>query len=88
MRIKYKFEKMELDGEIVAVPVGEGAAELRAVLNVNEEAMRILELLQEETNEDEIVKKLLTEYASTDEDIRPLIHSFIEQIRQEGFLKG
>ena len=38
MKIKYTFEKMELDGEIVAVPVGERAADFRAVLYVNEEA--------------------------------------------------
>ena len=50
MKSRYVFEKVELDGEFVAVPVGEGAAELHAVLNVNEEAMRILELLQKETD--------------------------------------
>ena len=87
MKSKYIFEKMELDGEIVAVPVGESAAELRAVLNVNEEAMRILELLQEETSEEEITKKLLTEYEGTEEEIRPLVHGFIDRVRKEGFLE-
>ena len=49
MKSKYTFEKLELDGQIVAVPVGDNASDLHAVLNLNEEAMRILELLKEET---------------------------------------
>lgn len=87
MKCKYLFEKMELDGDIVAVPVGKGAEELHAVLNLNEEAMRILELLMEETTEQEIISKLLLEYDGSEEDIQPLVHSFISQMRQEGLLE-
>lgn len=87
MKIKYLFEKMELDDEIVAVPVGDGASELHAVLNVNEEAMRIIELLQKETSETQIISQLLLEYDCTKEEISPLVHSFIEQLRQNGFLE-
>ena len=87
MKCKYLFEKMELDGEIVAVPVGERADELHAVLNVNEEAMRILELLQEETTEQEIVSKLMSEYEGNEEEIKPLVSGFIDQIRQEGLIE-
>lgn len=87
MKSKYVFEKMELDGEIVAVPVGDNASELHAVLNVNEEAMRILELLQEDTTEQRIVSQLLLEYDSTEEQIAPLVHSFIEELLNKGLLK-
>ena len=87
MKSKYTFEKMELDGEIVAVPVGEGAEELHAVLNVNEEAMRILELLQEETTEENIVAQLLKEYEGKKEEIAPLVSEYIRQLFQEGLLE-
>jgi len=87
MKSKYTFEKMELDGEIVAVPVGEGAAELHAVLNVNEEAMRILELLQEETTEENIVAQLMKEYEGKKEEIAPLVSEYIRQLFQEGLLE-
>lgn len=86
MKSKYTFEKMELDGEIVAVPVGESAEKLHAVLNLNEEAMRILELLQEETTENNIVAQLLKEYEGEREEIAPLVSAFIDQLRQEGLL--
>ena len=87
MKSKYTFEKMELDGEIVAVPVGENGAELHAVLTVNEEAMRILELLAEETTEESIVAQLLTEFAGEREEIASLVSAYIEQLRQEGLLE-
>ena len=87
MRSKYTFEKMELDEEIVAVPVGDSAMELHAVLNVNEEAMRILELLQEETTEENIVAQLLKEYEGEKEEIAALVSAYIEQLRQEDLLE-
>lgn len=87
MKCKYTFEKMELDGDIVAVPVGDGADVLHAVLNLNEEAMRIIELLSEETTEDAIVAKLLSEYETTEREVQPLVHEFIGQLRQEGLLE-
>jgi Coenzyme PQQ synthesis protein D (PqqD). len=77
MKCKYQFEKMELDGEIIGVPTGESALEIHSVLNLNEEAMRILELLCEETTEQAVVTQLLEEYDSTEEIIAPLVHAFI-----------
>ena len=87
MRLKYKFEKMELDGGMIAVPVGAGAVALHAVLNVNEEAMRILELLQEETTEEGIVEQLLKEYEGDKEEIASLVHAFINQLSRGNILE-
>ena len=87
MKSKYTFEKMELDGEFVAVPVGESAENLHAVLNVNEEAMRILELLREETTQEDIVEQLLKEYEGDKEEITSLVGAYIDQLRKEDFLE-
>ena len=87
VKSRYTFEKMELDGTILAVPIGENAADLHAVLTVNEEAMRILELLQEDTTEESVVAQLLKEYVGKKEEIVPLVKSFIGQLRQEGLLE-
>ena len=77
---------MELDGEIIGVPVGNNASDLHAVLNLNEEAMRILELLMKETTEKNIVDQLVKEYDGTEAEIASAVHTFIEQLRQEGLL--
>ena len=87
MKSKYRFEKMELDGGMIAVPVGAGAAELHAVLNVNEEAMRVLVLLQEETTEEAIVDQLMKEYEGNKEEIASLVHDYIDQLRREELLE-
>ena len=87
MKSKYQFERMELDDEIVAVPVGDNVDEFHAILNVNEEAMRILELMKEDTNEQKIVSQLLLEYSGTEEELLPLVHAYIGQLRQEGLLE-
>lgn len=87
MKLKHIFEKMELDGGIIAVPVGASATELHAVLNVNEEAMRILELLQGETTEEGIVDQLMKEYEGEREEIAPLVHAYIDQLRREELLE-
>lgn len=86
MKSKYTFEKMELDGDIVAVPVGENSDEFHAVLNLNETAMRILELLHEDTTEEKIVAQLQKEYDGDKEEIKTLVHSFIIELSREGLL--
>ena len=87
MKSKYTFEKMELDGQIVAVPVGENASNLHAVLNLNEEAFSILECLKEDITEQGIIAKLLTEYDSTEAQLQPLVHAFLEQLRKEELIE-
>ena len=87
MKCKYMIEKMELDGEIIGVPIGGNAAELHAVLNLNEEAMRILELLRDETTEQDVVAQLLREYDGTEAEIATAVQAFIDQMRQEGLLE-
>ncbi len=87
MKLKYHFEKMEIEDEIVAVPVGENANELHSVLNLNEVAMRILELLHEETTEEEIVSHLLLEYEGEKAAVEKAVQSFVAQLRQENLLE-
>ena len=86
MKLKYRFEKMEIDGEIVAIPVGLDTNELHAFLYLNEVAMRILDLLHEETTEQDIVSKLLLEYSGEKNKIEEAVHSFVNQLNQEGLL--
>ena len=59
MKAKYTFEIMEIDDQMMAVPVGEVADELHGILKLNQSAAAILELLKEETSEEEIVRLFL-----------------------------
>ena len=84
MKAKYSFEIMDLDDGLVAVPVGDEAEQFHGVLKVNETAVDILKLLEEETTEDEIIEKLLEEYNGSREEIASCVHEYIEKLISEG----
>lgn len=86
MKLKYSFEIMELDDEIVAVPVGRNANELHSILNLNEVGKRIIEILHEEITEEDLVSRLLSEYVGAKDDVEKAVHLFVEQLRQEKLL--
>ena len=86
MKAKYSFEIMELDDDKVAVPVGKGAEQFHGVLKVNETAVDILKLLENETNEMQIVNALLTQYSGERNEIAGYVHDFVERLKAEGLV--
>lgn len=87
MKSKYQFEVMELDDGQVAVPVGEGAEHFHGVLKVNESAVAILKLLENETTEEEITENLLKEYEGNKNDIINYVREFVEKLKNEGIVE-
>lgn len=86
MKLKYSFENVELDDQIVAVPVGKAAKEFNGVVKLNESALEIFKLLEHETTVDEIVAKLKEQYGD-DPDIRRYVEDAIEYLKGEGILE-
>ena len=87
MKAKFNFEIMDLDDEMVAVPVGDGAEQFRGVLKVNETAVAILKLLAQDTDEEKIVDALLQEYEGDKAGITGYVHEFVEQLKAEGIVE-
>lgn len=86
MHLKHTFETMELDDQIVAVPVGERAAELRGVIKMNETSAFIFECLKTETSEEAIVDALSKEYNAPLQVLKNDVHQYIESFRKRGLL--
>lgn len=86
MKLKYAFEKMELDNEIIMVPVGNGAESIHAVIKCNDTACAIMECLTDETTADEIVTVLSKEYTATREQLVLAVESFISKLKIENLL--
>lgn len=86
MKSKYIFEQMELDGEIVAVPVGDNAQELHAMLRLNGTAADILKLLAEETTEEAIVEALLQKYSGDKTEITGYVRQYLQTLSDAGIL--
>ena len=83
MRLKYAFETMELDDQIVAVPVGDGSEEFHGVVKLNETAADIFNLLKEDISEEAIVEAMTEIYDAPKEalaaDVRKCVADFMEK---------
>lgn len=86
MRLKFAFETMELDNQVIAVPVGEGAREFHGVIKLNETGARILELLKNETTEEDIVQVLEKEYAVSHEKIVEDVRRYVCEFQKRSML--
>ena len=86
MRLKYRFETMELDGMVVAIPVGEGASYFHGVVKLNETAAYIFNALKETTSEEAIVESLLKEYNAPKELIAEDVREYLIKFREKGIL--
>lgn len=77
MRLKYKFEIMDLGTHFIAVPINNKSSEFLGVIKINETASYILELLAEDTTEDRIINAIMVKYDaprdSVEEDVRRCI---------------
>lgn len=86
MQLKYKFEIMELDGNIIAVPVGENVDDFRGVVRLNETAAMIFELLTRGASEDQIVDSLYEKYNSSRDEIASDVQRYLEAFQEKGLL--
>lgn len=87
MKAKYEFEFMNLDDGLVAVPVGDDAVQFRGVLKINETAKTIIQLLANDTTEEQIIDAILKEYNGETEKITGYVHEFINTLITEGIVE-
>lgn len=87
MKLKLEFVMTEIDDQITAVPVGDGSEQFCGVLQINKEAKIIMELLQQDTTEEEIVKSIKAQYeGSSVEEISAFVHDCIETLSAAGIV--
>ena len=87
MKLKYEFETVEIDGDVMAVPVGDNASELRGMLRLNDTAAAVLKLLKEDTTEEEIAKELQNSYEGGNDEVLRCVHSTIQKLTELNLLK-
>lgn len=86
MKLKCDLENIALDDEMIAIPVGDGADNLRAMFRINETASDILALLKEETTEEEVIREMLKIYNADEATMKKSVHDFIEKLSNAGIL--
>lgn len=88
MRLKYKFEIVDMGDNFVAVPVGDNADQFRAAVDLNDVGAKILEIIAECDTPEEVHKKLCAEYPEDDaNDIGQKLCDFLNQLVREGMLE-
>lgn len=74
MKLKYRFEVIEIEDEYKAVPIEEACP--CGVLSMNKSAVEIFELLRKETQTVAVIEALTKRYPDESED---LIRQFVEK---------
>ena len=87
MKLRYEFSVMEMDGEYMAVPVGENAGTFNGMLRMNEVSAEILDLLKEDTTPEAVHRILRERYPDSDDrEIGEALAAFLNQLIREGLL--
>ena len=87
MKLRYDFSVMEMDGEYMAVPVGENAGSFNGMLRMNAVSAEILDLLKEDTTPEAVHRILRERYPDSDDrEIGEALTSFLNQLIREGLL--
>lgn len=84
MKIKKGFILKELDGQVVAIPVG---SEFSGVIKMNEIAAFLWKKLESGASEDELVKAILNEYDATEEQAESAVKNTVELLKSNGFIE-
>ncbi len=81
MILKKQLVKREIAGDVLLVPIGESALDLKGLLTLNETAARLWELLPQCASEDELVQTMRSEYEVEESQLRADVAEFLAQLR-------
>ena len=85
MKLKDHYETMPMRDKVVAVPMGDELS-FNGALKLNKTGAAILELLKEETTEEEIVEKLSERFDVPKEILREDVHSYISVLQNNNMI--
>ena len=86
MRLKYNFEKVELENKFIAVPIGDESDGFQGVIKMNETAVAIFELLKEEIDEMTLISLLEDKYDVSHSVLVDDVRRVLADFREKGLL--
>lgn len=88
MKLRFEFEIMDMGDEIVAVPVGEGAAEFHGMLRMNQDAAEMLQQIKESNDPNEALDRICRLHPEEKrDDIAMQLADFLNRLFSEGILE-
>ncbi len=84
MKIKSTFIRHDSDGETMLIPTGNES--FSGIVRGNKTMGAIMDLLAEDTTEDDVVAAMTERFEAPEDTIRADVHKVIESLRQVGAL--
>ena len=87
MKLKDGFVLHELGGNTVVVAVDKRAEEFNGMITLNETAVEIWKLLNDDTTEEEVASAMAELFEGDASFIAQDVHRFVEQLRENDLLE-
>ena len=87
MKIKQGFVLRQVADATIVVPAGKAALDFNGMITLNDTAAFLWKLLEEETDEEALLKAMLAEYDVGEETARSGIARFLGKLSSEGLLE-
>ena len=82
MKLKYKFESVNLGNEIIEVPVGDNAKQLHGVLKLNKEGELIFQQILAGCDQDQIIAMLSEQYNNDQSTVIKYVNDFFNKMKK------
>ena len=86
MKWKYTYEMVDIDKRVSAIPVGDGADKFHAVANLNQTALDLFMLLQEDRTEDELIGLMQEKFEVSRDILARDVRNCIKVLMESGFI--
>ncbi len=87
MKIKSGFAKRKIADSNIVVPVGKATNDFNGMITLNESGSFFWDCFTSDTNIDEVVKKVTSEYDIDENTARKDIENFVDMLRNNNLLE-
>ena len=87
MRLKYRYEIMEVEGQSFAVPMEDCGKDFDGMVKLSRTAGAIFELLREETDEESVVECMSRRFDAPRDVLAADVHGMVEKLRARGLIE-
>ena len=87
MKLKYEFEFIDVDDELVAVPIGDNATDFHGMIKINEETKEMLEIIKTCNKPEEVLDILCKNHPEDKKDeLGRYLCNFLNDLVRQGIL--
>ncbi len=87
MKLKCNFENIDMQDEIISVPVGQDANKIQGVLKLNQSGAEIIDILKDNVTIEQIVDKLSAQYRDDKGTLTTYVMTFIDKLKSNGLIE-